>query len=103
MIANAGRDSAYDILGFQECDDGARILRDAGLSSTHSSINGGHATSIAYMTSRWRLLKHGHQDVAEDNPGLWGRRVAAWARLERKSGGQVVFIMNHHGPLHVNS
>jgi endonuclease/exonuclease/phosphatase family metal-dependent hydrolase len=102
-IADGGRHEAYDIMAFQECDDRWRVLHDAGLSSSYTAIKGGHATAIAYKTSRWELLAKGKEDVAEDQPGLYGRRGAAWVRLRRKSGGQVVFLVNHHGPLHVNT
>lgn len=101
LIANNG---PYDIMGFQECDDVHRVLRDAGLSDSHSALVAGHATAIAYKKDTWQELSSGKQDVGEDNRHqYYGRRGVGWARLKHKDTGKVVFLVNHHGPLQVNT
>jgi len=98
------RHGPYDIMGFQECDDVQRVLRDAGMSSTHAYVTGGHATAIAYESATWQLLASGKDDVAEDRPEqYYGRRGAGWARLRHRTSGKVAFVVNHHGPLPVNT
>lgn len=92
----------FDIMGFQECDDPWRVLNEAGLSS-YGVIFGHHATAIAYDKSKWSELGSGLEEVAEDRPEqYWGRREVGWARLKNKDG-KVVFVVNHHGPLPVNT
>jgi len=98
------RNGPFDIMGFQECDDVGRVLRDAGLTNSHRALNGGHATAIAYRTAAWEEVASGRENVAEDRPEQhFGRRGAGWARLRHRATGKVVFVMNHHGPLPVNT
>lgn len=101
LIAKNG---PYDLIGFQECDDVKRVLGDAGLLGTHAYVIGGHATAIAYEKAAWSLLSSGKDDVAEDRPEQhYGRRGVGWARLRHRASGKVVFAVNHHGPLPVNT
>jgi len=101
LIAGAGN---FDIMAFQECEDAGRVLNDAGLSGSHAVVVGGHATAIAYNKQSWSLLASGKEDVAEDEPEQWyGRRGVGWARLQHRASRKVVFLVNHHGPLRVNS
>lgn len=94
----------FDIMGFQECDDVQRVLRDAGMEGTHTAIRAGHATSIAYRKDAWQELASGKEDVAEDNRfQYYGKRGVGWARLRHKQSGKTVFVVNHHGPLQVNT
>lgn len=103
LIAESGRGEAYDLMGFQECEDTWRVLRDAGLSDKYGVVSKGKAVSIAYRRSRWSVLEHGLWDVAEDRPEQWyGRRGAQYARLKHRNGRIVTFI-NHHGPLPVGT
>jgi len=94
----------FDIMGFQECEDAPRVLRDAELGSSYVALPGRHATAIAYRAAAWEELSSGHEDVAEDRPEqYYGLRGAGWARLRHKQSGHTVFVMNHHGPLPVNT
>jgi len=94
----------FDIMGFQECEDAPRVLRDARLSNSHVALPGGHATAIAYRTAAWQELGSGREDVAEDRQEqYYGLRGAGWARLRHRQSGRTVFVVNHHGPLPVNT
>jgi len=94
----------FDIMGFQECDDVNRVLRDAGMEHTHVPITAGHAIAIAYKKDTWEVLASGDEDVAEDNRfQYYGRRGVSWARMRHQTTGKTVFVVNHHGPLQVNT
>jgi len=94
----------FDIMGFQECDDVRRVLGDAGMLSSHDYVVGGHATAIAYNKGTWELVASGRDDVAEDRPEQWyGRRGVGWVRLRHRTTDKTVFLVNHHGPLPVNT
>lgn len=94
----------YDIMGFQECDDISRVLHHAGLSNSHHALVGSHATAIAFDKGVWQKVVSGNEDVAEDRPEqYYGRRGAGWARLRHRASGRTVFVVNHHGPLPVNT
>lgn len=104
LMAQGAGGEGYDIMAFQECDDIYRVLNDAGMGSTHTAVNAGHAVGLAYLTSRWSLQGKGGGDVAEDTKAQWyGRRIAYWLRLRNTQSGKTVFFVNHHGPLPVNS
>mmetsp|Transcript_27310 Transcript_27310/g.77539 ORF Transcript_27310/g.77539 Transcript_27310/m.77539 type:complete len:187 (-) Transcript_27310:86-646(-) len=91
-------------MGFQECDDLGRVLRDGGLASQYGVIPGGHATAIGYRLRDWKLLGSGTAEVAEDRvPEWWGTRGAQWARFRHKRTGRTIFFANHHGPTPVGS
>lgn len=101
LIADNG---LFDIMGFQECDDVWRVLGDAGIASSYSVLPGSHALAVAYRTAAWEELSSGVEDVAEDRPEqYYGRRAAQWGRLRHRASGKVVFFLNHHGPLPVNT
>mmetsp|Transcript_121522 Transcript_121522/g.378227 ORF Transcript_121522/g.378227 Transcript_121522/m.378227 type:complete len:173 (+) Transcript_121522:144-662(+) len=73
-------------------------------SAAHSVLPGRHATAIVYDERRWSELGSGVEEVAEDRPEQhWGRREVGWARLRHKASGKVAFVVNHHGPLPVNT
>lgn len=94
----------YDIMGFQECEDVNRVLGDAGLRQSHAALPGGHALAIAYKKSSWERLDSATAIVAEDRRDqYYGKRAVNWARLRHKNTRKVVFFVNHHGPLPVNS
>jgi len=101
LIAGSG---PFDFMGFQECEDVARVLHDAGLQSQYGIFGGdGSPTSavcMAYSLRSWRLLDQGLSYVAQDH---LGKRAAQWMRLRHSESGERVFFMNHHGPLPINS
>jgi hypothetical protein len=91
-------------MGFQECDNVDRVLGDAGLRATHIGVQGGHALAIAYKKDTWEVLAYGQVQVAEDRPEQnYGRRGVQWSRLRHTPSGKVVFFLNHHGPLPINT
>jgi len=101
LIADNG---PFDIMGFQECDDIYRVLNDAGLGSSYSVLPGARALGTAYKTADWEELSSGILDVAEDRPEqYYGRRAVQWGRLRHRASGKVIFFLNHHGALQVNT
>lgn len=103
LIAHNNNPS-YDFMGFQECDDVARVLRDGGLTSQYGTLNGGHGLAIAYRTSRWSLVSSGQRDVGKDrHDQYFGTRGVNWGRFRHKKSGKHVFFMNFHGPLPVGT
>mmetsp|Transcript_147956 Transcript_147956/g.368723 ORF Transcript_147956/g.368723 Transcript_147956/m.368723 type:complete len:389 (-) Transcript_147956:97-1263(-) len=104
LIAAAGKPQPFDIMGFQECQDPFRVLTDAGLLPRYTAVQGAAGLCFAYMTASWTALAQGEEFVGEDQPGQYfGKRSAQWVRLQHKTTGKVVFFVNHHGPLTVNS
>jgi len=104
LIAAAGKPQPFDIMGFQECQDPLWVLRDAGLLSQYTAVQGAAGLCMAYKTANWKALAQGEEFVAEDQPGqYYGKRSAQWARLQHTATGKVVLFVNHHGPLTVNS
>merc|ERR1712203_39246 len=103
LIARTGGDEKYDVMGFQECDNRWRVLRDAGLNEAeYEAIDGGRAIAVAYRKTKWTLLDHDSVDAGEDShEQYYGKRSAMWVRL-RNDDGKTVFFMNHHGPLKVS-
>merc|ERR1712060_736474 len=68
LIARTGGAEKYDVMGFQECDDRWRVLRDAGLNEAeYEAIDGGRAIAVAYRKTKWTLLDHDSVDVGEDS------------------------------------
>jgi len=104
LIAEGGSETPFDFMGFQECEDVARVLKDANLASAYGTIPADHAIAIAYRKEAWKLLDHGMDEVAEDRAEQWyGKRGAQWARFEHTSSGKAVLFVNHHGPLPVGT
>lgn len=98
------RDQAFDVMGFQECEDPKKVLGPPGLLGEYEAIQGVHAICMAYRTAVWSLLEKGEDDVAEDmRTEFYGKRGTQWMRLQHKDTGRTLFFMNHHGPLSVNS
>jgi len=103
LIANSS-DPAYDVMGFQECEDPVRLLEPVGLLSSYETFLGKHAICMAYRKNVWSLLARGEEDVAEDMlTEYYGTRGAQWMRLRHADTGATLLFVNHHGPLHVNS
>jgi len=104
VIRDSMRDQAFDVMGFQECEDPKKVLEPPGLLGEYEAIQGDHAICMAYRTAVWSLLEKGEDDVAEDmRTEFYGKRGTQWMRLQHKDTGRTLFFMNHHGPLSVNS
>lgn len=101
LIRDAGN---LDILGFQECEDVRRVIADAGLSDSFEVQPGIHSVANAWRRSVWEVLARSSTDVAEDRwEQHYGRRTVVWVRLRHRVTEKVVFFMNHHGPLPVDT
>lgn len=104
LIAGASQAQKFDIMAFQECEGVGWVLGDAGLTGEFAALTGPHALCIAYRRSAWNLLADSSENVAEDRADQWyGTRAAMWARVQHTETSQVVFFINHHGPLPVQS
>mmetsp|Transcript_72009 Transcript_72009/g.234068 ORF Transcript_72009/g.234068 Transcript_72009/m.234068 type:complete len:458 (+) Transcript_72009:83-1456(+) len=107
LIAQSSQTEAYDLMGFQECQNVGLVLRDAGLSDDYTGLqwsDGDIALGLAFHKGRFERLEGSTEKVAEDRPEQWyGKRGAQWVRLQDKKSKRVVFIVNHHGPLPVDS
>jgi len=103
LISQAGH-PPFDFVGFQECEDPSRVMTDAGLAADYKMHQGEHAICLGYRHAAWKLIGHGQEDVAEDQPlQYFGRRSAQWMRLRHNETGKFVLFVNHHGPLPLNS
>jgi len=104
LISGSMDPEPFDFMGFQECESPERVLGPVGLLNEYATVRGTHAICAAYRKTTWELLAHGEGDVGEDiATNHYGRRGAQWLRLKHKENGKVVFFVNHHGPLAVNS
>jgi endonuclease/exonuclease/phosphatase family metal-dependent hydrolase len=107
LIAEAGAEEPFDIMGFQECENPGWVLHDANLLEHYTTFLGPYATCVAFRHTSWALLAHGDADVAEDGDWLrdnyWSKRTAHWLRLRHISSNRTVFFVNHHGPLPLHS
>jgi len=104
LIAQGNQGEPYDIMGFQECEDVQRVLRDGGLQDQFEGVPGPHAMAIAYRKDAWDMVAGSDQDVAEDRPDQWyGTRAGQWIRLRNRASGMNLFFVVHHGPLPVDS
>jgi len=108
LINDTIGDTPYDFMGFQECNEPYQVLWAAGLDKQYAAKHTWSNMCIAYRKKTWELLDAGHEVVAQDahwgGPGQnYGQRMAMWMRLRHKENGQIVFFMNHHGPLPLSS
>lgn len=107
LISASGSAVAFDVMGFQECEDPKLVLADAALLPYYHFFLGPHSTCVAFRNGTWELLDRGAREVAED--GKWvknqyyGRRSGQWLRLRHRTSGRILFFLNHHGPLPLNS
>ena len=102
--AEIEEDRPFDVMGFQECESGLRVLEPVGLLSIFEVLQGPHATCLAYRKGLWRHLANGSIDIGEDmRSHYYGRRGVQWVRLEHNTTGRKLLFMNHHGPLEINS
>jgi len=104
LIRASMEDGPYDVMGFQECGDPWRVLSPVGLLEQYNVLKGKYGTCLAYRKGEWKILAHGSKEVAEDVPkNYFGKREASWMRLQHKRTGRMLFVVNHHGPLSINS
>jgi len=104
LKAETEEDGAFDVMGFQECENGVRVLEPVGLLEIFEVLQGPHAVCMAYRKGVWTLLAQGTADVGEDmRSHYYGRRGVFWMRLEHAATGRKLLFANHHGPLEVNS
>jgi len=100
LLAEAAQEERYDVMGFQECNDEHWLLSKAGLAGSYDIFRDKHCC-MAYRTASWTLLDRGVAWVAQDKQ--YGPRPAQWMRLRHASTGRVLFFVNHHGPIPINS
>merc|ERR1712137_450686 len=99
LIRDAGRDEAFDVMGFQECVDPQLVLRDAGLLDEYDTVRFGRPTMtnnlcIAFKNSSWSLIAKGQATVGEDTKdAYYGERYAQWTRLLNKHENRTLFFM----------
>eukprot|EP00929_Paragymnodinium_shiwhaense_P100364 TRINITY_DN6261_c0_g4_i1.p1 TRINITY_DN6261_c0_g4~~TRINITY_DN6261_c0_g4_i1.p1 ORF type:complete len:401 (-),score=92.32 TRINITY_DN6261_c0_g4_i1:334-1536(-) len=94
----------FDIAGFQECDDPNWIMGDAGMGDDEYDRIRWGSNTLAYRKTRFERLSFGEGEfVAQDYGKFNYRRGAHWVRLNEKATGNKLFVMNHHGPLPVNT
>eukprot|EP00930_Biecheleria_cincta_P050722 TRINITY_DN35902_c0_g1_i1.p1 TRINITY_DN35902_c0_g1~~TRINITY_DN35902_c0_g1_i1.p1 ORF type:complete len:405 (+),score=44.09 TRINITY_DN35902_c0_g1_i1:137-1216(+) len=109
LIKNAGSQHRFDVMGFQECEDSDRVLKQGGMQSTYTAFNdtasdNRNSICMAYRTAKWSLFARGVEDVAEDRQTQYfGKRPAQWMRLKHVKTGLGLFFVNHHGPLPIDS
>ncbi|CAE7921300.1 PEPKR2 [Symbiodinium sp. KB8] len=102
--AETVEDRLFDVMGFQECENGVRVLEPVGLMDSYEVIQGMHAVCLAYRKGAWSPLASGSEDVGEDMKShYYGRRGVVWMRLVHNATGRKLLFANHHGPLEVNS
>lgn len=103
-LIQANMEPAFDVMGFQECEDLSAVLRPSGLDQTYEGFLGTHSICMAYNKKAWQLITRGEGDVAEDMATrYYGKRGSQWMRLRHIETNRTLFFINHHGPLSVNS
>lgn len=90
---------AFDVIGFQECEDPDWLSAHSGMHGTYT-IYKNRDCCMAYMTHNWKLLERGVEYPTMDQ---WGKRAAQWMRLQHKATGRLLFFVNYHGPIPINT
>jgi len=109
LIHSTNSPMAWDLLGFQECEDGARVLAGAGLLNQFEMYQFQPVTKtssicMAFRRAQFNLIAQGGEFIAEDGQAqYYGKRAIQWQRLMHKPSGKIIFFANHHGPLPVGS
>mmetsp|Transcript_72834 Transcript_72834/g.200997 ORF Transcript_72834/g.200997 Transcript_72834/m.200997 type:complete len:418 (+) Transcript_72834:74-1327(+) len=108
VIKGSSKSMPYDFMGFQECNDPWHVLWMGGLQHEYEAwhVNRGAAVDICitWRNASWQKLGSGVKQVATDKwPSKYGARYAMWARFQHVKTKEIVFFMNHHGPLPLNS
>lgn len=105
VVTGSSRQTPYDAMGFQECNNPWQLLWQAGIQHEYEAMHVNHGRAvdlcIVYRNATWTLLARGEQSVANDK--TFGARYAMWVRLEHIRTKERLFFMNHHGPLPLNS
>ncbi len=111
IAAEAIRQFQPDVLATQEClDEQARDLlerlpgyRFVGAGRKNGRLSGGEMCAIFYRADRFHLVSHGHLWLSSrpDKPGSksfgsWWPRMATWAKLQPRTGGEAVYVFNTH-------
>eukprot|EP00929_Paragymnodinium_shiwhaense_P109976 TRINITY_DN76624_c0_g1_i1.p1 TRINITY_DN76624_c0_g1~~TRINITY_DN76624_c0_g1_i1.p1 ORF type:complete len:456 (-),score=110.41 TRINITY_DN76624_c0_g1_i1:113-1480(-) len=104
LIRDAAGDELFDVVGFQECDNPDWIMGDAGMTDDKYGYVRWGSNTLAFKKTRFGKLAHGDGEFVGQDFGRFNyRRGAHWVRLEEKETGKKLFVMNHHGPLPVNT
>mmetsp|Transcript_103705 Transcript_103705/g.332364 ORF Transcript_103705/g.332364 Transcript_103705/m.332364 type:complete len:544 (-) Transcript_103705:47-1678(-) len=105
LIKRSGESKPFDVIGLQECEDTDKVFGPVGLLSEYTPFHDSDKNiCIAFRTSAWTKLGYGVSEVAGDmHTEYYGRRSAQWIRLQHNDTKLVLFFVNHHGPLSVNS
>jgi len=88
----------FDLIGFQECEDVASVVRSSGLRGfQYHQGPSPNPCPIAWNSAVFsKLGSPGHRWVAKDR---WGDRWITWVRLRHIATGAAVLFVNTHGPL----
>ncbi|CAK0870914.1 unnamed protein product [Prorocentrum cordatum] len=73
----------------------------SGLSAESYEIFRDRAICMAYRKDVWNMLSMGHAYVAADKQ--FGKRAVQFMRVQHKQAGKVIFFVNHHGPIPVDT
>lgn len=104
LVESSMAPQPFDMMGFQECGDIGRVLGYDRMRNDYEAFQGPNGVCMAYRKAGWSLLSQGDTEVAEDSRlQYYGRRSAQWMRLKHTGSGKIIFFMNHHGPLPVDS
>merc|ERR1719330_431819 len=72
LMENFDKPMPFDFMGFQECEDGALVLRGANMLDQYTWYPGMGTTTtaicMAFLTRNWEHLSHGCQFISEDAP-----------------------------------
>jgi hypothetical protein len=104
LVKSAAAEEPFDVAGFQECDDPSWIMGDANMSKNEYDRIRWGSNTLAFRKTRFEKLAHGDGEFVAHDFGTYNyKRGAHWVRLRERSTGNKLFVMNHHGPLPVNS
>lgn len=90
-----------DLIGFQECEDVARVVQSSGLSGFEfwqgPNKPQANPAPLAWNTGVFaKLSGPGSVKVGQDQ---YGDRIVTWVRLRHLASNQALFFANTHGPL----
>lgn len=104
LVKTAASYELFDIVGFQECDGPDWIMGDANMTRDEYDYVKWNSNTLAYRKSRFEKLAVGNGElVAQDYGQYTYRRGVHWMRLKEIATGNTLFVMNHHGPLPINT